>query len=380
MILHVDMDAYYASVEERDNPHLRGKPLVVGGSENSRGVVSAANYAARQFGVRSAMPMATALKRCPQLIRLPARIDYYADISQQIRAIFARYTPQIEPLSLDEAFLDVQASEKIFGSSATIGHRIKQDILDECGLIASVGVAPNKFIAKIASDADKPDGFVIVKPHQVQSFLDPLPISRLWGVGKTGERLLRQQGIRTFADVRHLPAQALIALFGSWGGQLHQLARGIDDRTVVTDWEAKSISNETTFARDIKDKSAVLTVLLRLTEQVAYRLRAAERSARTVQIKARFSNFKTITRSMTLAQASQDTQVLWQMVKQLAQTKLPDRYYRLLGVGVSQLQEPPRQNELFSEPKQHILDETADRIKEKFGKLALFRAGYRKND
>ena len=275
MLIHIDMDAFYASVEELDQPELRGRAVIVGGAPEARGVVSAANYLARSFGVHSAMPMSRALRLCPQAVRLPVRMSRYVALSQQIHAIFARYTPLIEPLSLDEAFLDVAGSKRLYGSPAQIAHRIKQEIKEELGLVASVGVAANKFIAKIASDIDKPDGFMLVPEEQTQAFLDPLPVSRLWGVGKATHQVFERLGVQTIAQVRQLPEAVMQDYFGRHGLHLWQLAQGIDGRRVVSERQAKSISNETTFAQDIRDPLALHACLMELTEQVAARLRHA---------------------------------------------------------------------------------------------------------
>ena len=243
MILHVDMDAFYASVEERDRPELAGKPLIVGGTPDGRGVVAAANYVVRQFGVHSAMPTATALKLCPDAIVLSPRLDHYAEVSAEIREIFVRYTPLVEPLSLDEAFLDVTGSERLFGPAVEIAHRIRREIRQELRLVASVGVAPNKFLAKIASDLDKPDGLVVVDPDRVQEFLDPLSVGRIWGVGRVTGETFSWLGVQTIADLRQLSVETLRQHFGSSGEHFWKLAHGIDDRPVVPDRETKSISN-----------------------------------------------------------------------------------------------------------------------------------------
>jgi DNA polymerase IV len=379
MILHVDMDAFYASVEERDDPRLVGQPVIVGGTPERRGVVAAANYAARRFGVHSAMAAATARRLCPQAVVLPPRMQHYADISRQIRAIFARYTPLMEPLSLDEAFLDTSGSEHLFGDAATIGRRIKQEIHDEIRLVASVGVAPNKFLAKIASEVEKPDGFVVVAPDMVQAFLDPLPLGRLWGVGRVTGATFARLGIDTIGQLRTLSQATLEQLAGSTGTKLWQLAHGIDDRRVVPDREAKTISHETTFAANIADPASLRAWLLELTEQVGRRLRRHELSGRTVHIKVRSADFHTITRARTLPRPTNVTQELWQ-----AAAEIFDEYaakkslsIRLLGMGVSGLGANQKaQQQLFDNEdhhKQGQLDSVADAIQERFGGQALRR-------
>lgn len=382
MILHVDMDAFYASVEERDRPELAGRPLIVGGTPEGRGVVAAANYAVRKFGVHSAMSTATALRLCPHAIVLPVRMSHYAAISRQIRAIFFRYTPLVEPLSLDEAFLDVTGSEKLFGRAERIAGRIKQEIRSETGLVASVGVAPNKFLAKIASDLEKPDGLVIVPPEQVQTFLDPLPVGRIWGVGKATQGALEQLGVRTIAHLRGLSLDSLETQFGQQGEYFWRLARGLDDRAVVPDREAKSISHETTFRADISDAEVLRAWLLELTEQVARRLRRHGQRGRTVHIKVRFADFRTITRSRTLAHPTDATHALYQAARELLSGALPSHRQgvRLLGVGASGFNgNRAVQRTLFDEQgeaetaKQRQLDRAADAVREKFGATALSR-------
>jgi DNA polymerase-4 len=257
-ILHVDMDAFYASVEQRDHPELRGRPVIVGGIDG-RGVVSAASYEARQFGVHSAMPMTTARRLCPDGIILPVRMQHYAQISRQIREIFFSFTPLVEPLSLDEAFLDVHGCEGLFGPAPEIARQIKARIRGQTGLVASVGVAPNKFLAKLASDHGKPDGFVIVLPDCVADFLCPLPVGRLWGVGTKGQKRLHALGIRTIGQLAALPERVLADQFGDSGRHIWRLAHGQDRRSVVPDREAKSISTETTFAHDLGDRHILRT-------------------------------------------------------------------------------------------------------------------------
>ena len=381
-ILHIDMDAFYASVEEREQPGLVGRPIIVGGSPRGRGVVSAANYAARQYGVHSAMPMTRAVRLCPAAVCLPVRMQLYATVSQQIREIFNRYTPLVEPLSLDEAFLDVTESERLFGPAANIARAIKQAIRDELSLVASVGIAPNKFVAKIASDLDKPDGFVEVKANEVQSFLDPLPVSRVWGVGKTTGKELERLGISTIRQLRSQSEAVLQDRFGKFGSHLWHLANGFDDRPVVSDSEAKSISNETTFDNDIGQRATLLAWLMELTEQVCWRLRQHELYGRTVQIKLRFPDFSTITRSHTLAEATQQTSQVWQTVVDLFDKAMEKetRPLRLVGVGVSGLGDkahrPQVQADMFEQPgdtRQAQLDEVADAIKSRFGSNGIRR-------
>lgn len=380
MILHCDMDAFYASVEERERPELVGQPVIVGGSAEKRGVVSAANYVARRYGVHSAVPAATAHRLCPHGIFLPPRISYYAEVSRQIRDIFERFTPLVEPLSLDEAFLDVTGSEHLFGSAVEIGRQIKQLVREETRLVVSVGVAPNKFLAKIASDLQKPDGFVVVEPEKVQEFLDPLPIERLWGVGKQSSKAFERLGIRTIGQLRQWPLESLQNRFGAYGEYLWQLAQGIDDRAVVPEREAKSISHETTFEEDIDDPEVLRAWLLDLTEQVAWRLRRNGLRGRTVQLKVRFADFSTITRSRTLPEPTDITHELWQAADEMLCHRLPAGHLpvRLIGMGVSALSEKGVvQKLLFDQDerkKQADLDATADQIRERFGSSALRRA------
>jgi DNA polymerase-4 len=379
LILHVDMDAFYASVEQRDQPQLQGQAVIVGGTPEGRGVVAAANYQARKAGVHSAMPAARAKRLCPEAVFLPSRLDRYAEVSRQIRDIFHRYTPLVEPLSLDEAFLDATGSESLFGSSMEIGQQIKQQIADELQLVASVGVAPNKFLAKLASDLEKPDGFVVVDAGGVQQFLDPLPVARLWGVGRVTGQVFEQLGVETIRNLRQLPQETLRQHFGEQGQHLWQLAHGIDDRQVVPDREAKSVSHETTFAQDIDDLEALRAWVLELTEQVVRRLRRHKLLGRTVQLKVRFSNFQTITRSTTLPQPTNLTQVIWKTADRMLSDRLPANHLpvRLLGVGVSGFDHSDQvQHTLFVDEDlaaQTNLDQAADQIRDKFGSSSIGR-------
>ena len=378
MIIHLDMDAFFASVEVRERPELVGLPVVVGGPSKSRGVVAAASYVARKFGIHSAMPMSQATRLCPELICIPGNMPLYASVSKQIHEIFNRYTPEIEPLSLDEAFLDVRGSLKLFGSAAEIAKRIKHDVKKELQLVISAGIAPNKFVAKIASDFDKPDGFVVVEEEDMQAFLDPLPIKRIWGVGKKTEQQLHNYGITTIKDLRSQSPRWLIDRFGKQGDHIYRLANGRDKREVISDARAKSISNENTFLEDISNKETLTAYLSHLTEQVAARLREKDRKGKTVNIKIRFHDFTTIVRSKTLSESTHQTEKIWQVVKYLFNEALPPGHVavRLLGVGVSGFSnETTHQGDLFSEEtKYDDLDEITDEINQRFGKLKIHRA------
>ena len=373
MIVHVDMDAFYASVEERDNPELVGKPIIVGGSPTGRGVVAAANYEVRKYGVHSAMPTSRALRLCPHAVVIPPRMGVYSDVSRDIHEIFGTYTPLIEPLALDEAFLDVSRSEKLFGSAVEIARTIKGRIARELQLVASVGVAPTKFVAKLASDLEKPDGFVVVD-GDVQAFLDPLPIERVWGVGKVTAKKFAAIKVATIADLRALPLENLEQSFGKFGSHFWNLARGIDKRAVVTDHEAGSISHETTFPVDIEDMEQLRCVLMQLTEQVGRRVRRSGLRGRTVQLKVRYNDFHTITRSRTVKEPTDSTDLIWEIASELLTTKLPDRRLsvRLLGVGLAKLHEREEQEE--EAPKSSRLDSVTDQIKDRFGSSAVKRA------
>ncbi len=378
-IIHVDMDAFYASVEIRERPELADRPVIVGGRPGERGVVAAANYIARRYGVHSAMPTSMALRLCPKAVILPPRHSLYAAISEQIHDIFQRYTPQIEPLALDEAFLDVTSSEKLFGTAPEIAGAIKQAIRDELHLVASVGVGPNKYIAKLAGDIDKPDGFVVVREEEVRDFLAPLPISRIWGVGKVAARTFEKLGVRTIGQLRNYSPELLRHHFGSSGEQFLSLAKGIDARPVVSEQEAKSISNETTFAVDITDLEVVREWLHALTEQVAHRLRSHGLKGRTVQLKVRFADFTTLTRAQSLSGVTDITAEIWQVVQHLFIRRLPRplQALRLVGVGVSNFgDEEDCQEDLFASAQQQTqrkLDSLLDEIHSRFGKSAVSR-------
>jgi DNA polymerase-4 len=377
-ILHVDMDAFYASVEQRDCPELRGQPVIVGGV-GGRGVVSAASYEARRFGVHSAMPTATARRLCPHGVFLPVRMSHYATIARQIREIFLSFTPLVEPLSLDEAFLDVAGCEGLFGPAPEIARRIKERVRAQTGLTASVGVAPNKFLAKLASDLRKPDGLVVVPPDSVAEFLAPLPIGRLWGVGVKGEKRLQALGVRTVGQLAALPERVLVDQFGEAGRHVWELAHGRDDRAVVPDREAKSVSTETTFAQDVGDRAVLRAWLLDLVDHLAGRLRREGLRARTVELKVRSSDFRTRTRSLSVEEATDVTEVIWRAARGLFERTVTKEVLplRLLGVGASNLvRDPAVQGQLFDDgerKRQAALDRAVDAIRGRLGHGAIRR-------
>jgi DNA polymerase-4 len=377
-ILHIDMDAFYASVEVKDNPDLQDKPVLVGGSPEQRGVVAACSYKAREFGIHSAMPMSQALRLCPDAIVMPVRMSRYVELSKQIHQIFHNYTPDVEPISIDEAFLDVTGCIKLFGSAETIGKQIKADIKDQMNLTASVGLAPNKFLAKLASDLDKPDGFVIITEENKQQILDPLPVSKIWGIGKVTNKALAGIGIKTIKQLRTTPVSTLSKVFKNQAEDILRLAQGIDDREVETVHETKSISAEETFSTDIDDKDILLSVLQSQVEEVSQRLRAEKLQCRTITLKLRYGDFRTITRSSTF-EPTNITKVLLKQAQQLFRQwfKKSGGALRLLGFGASGLSpEGSGQKSLFSDPedeKQKKIDEVYDKIRGRFGDDSLKR-------
>ena len=349
-ILHADFDAFYASVEQLDNPELRGKPVVVGGSAEGRGVVASASYEAREFGVRSAMPMRTAQRLCPHAIRVGARFDRYREISQRVLSIFRDLTPLVEPLSLDEAYLDVTSIVAKDRPPADIAASLKRRVKHELGLTISVGVATSKSIAKIASDMDKPDGLTVVVPGDEKAFLAPLPIRDLWGVGpRTAERL-NSEGIETIGDIARQDEDWLRERFGKHGAQMQKLALGQDNSPVVVRRETKSVSAETTFAQDIGEPEALLEVVNRLSQRVSHQLRRKQLQGRTVKLKLRLSDFTTFTRQKTLPYAVQSADDLSQSASELLRAELYGRRrFRLVGVGVSGFEQSEEDPE---EPRQ----------------------------
>ncbi len=344
-IIHIDMDAFFASVEQRDNPALRGRPVAVGGSSR-RGVVAAASYEARTFGVRSAMPSVTALRRCPDLLFVKPRFDVYQQVSRQIRAIFARHTDLIEPLSLDEAYLDVSINKHAIASATQIAQMIRADIARETGLTASAGVSYNKFIAKLASDQNKPDGLCVIRPEQGPAFVAALPIKRFHGVGPRTAEKMAGLGIVTGADLADKTEQWLLAHFGSWGSYLHGAARGIDHRPVRPDRIRKSIGGERTYGEDIWTESGLRDALESIADIVWERVERNEAQGRTVTLKARYVDFQTITRARSLGQPVPDRAAFGQIGQALVDQILPlQNGIRLLGLTLSGLSSAEEEEE-----------------------------------
>ncbi|HHJ51831.1 MAG TPA: DNA polymerase IV [Caldithrix abyssi] len=381
IILHVDMDAFFAAVEQRDHPAYRGKPVIVGADPRGgkgRGVVSTCSYEARKFGVHSAMPISQAYRLCPHGIYVPPNGKLYQQVSREIFEIFYEFTDAVEPLSIDEAFLDVTGSQRLFGSGEEIAKQIKRRIYQKERLTASVGVAPNKYLAKIASDLNKPDGLVVVEPDKVQQFLNPLDISRLWGAGERTQEKLRALGVRTIGDLARMPLPLLEQTFGKMGRHFYNLAHGIDDRAVEYDQLVKSVSNEHTFGQDTADKEEIHHTLFYLSEKVGYRLRKKGLKGRTVHLKLRYENFSTITRNKTLPNPVDNTEIIFATVNALfEQNYQTGRKVRLLGVGVSGFEEGgAAQLSLFDaeNEKSGRLDELHDRLVERFGKKTVHRA------
>jgi len=376
--MHIDMDAFFASVEQQDNPEFRGKPVIVGADpENGkgRGVVSAASYEARKYNVHSALPISQAFRRCPHGIFLPVRGDRYAQVSRNIMSIFQTYTPYVEPVSLDEAFLDFTGLQRLWGNIENLGRKLKAEIKKKEGLTASVGIAPNKWIAKIASDMEKPDGFVVVRYDQVRSFLDPLPVEKLWGVGKKTAEKLKSLNIHTVGDLAKFPLSTLVDHFGKMGKFLHAYANGRDESPVQPTRDVKSVSNEKTFKKDVTDREIIKETLLALAEKVGYRLRKKKLTGKTISIKVRYADFSTCIRHISIADPTSMSQVIfsecWNLFKAMYADPLP---VRLVGVGVSNLfSENSSQIDLFGETceKYKILNRALDDLKNRFGESVI---------
>lgn len=371
-IIHVDMDAFYASIEQRDNPQLLGMPVIVGGLSN-RGVVATASYEARKFGVHSAMSMVEARRRCPQAVCITPDHRKYSFVSAQIRNILDRYSPLVEPLSLDEAFLDVTGMDGLYADPADIARSIKADIKERLQLTASAGVAVNKFLAKLASDLQKPDGLYVIRPGEEAKVLAGLPIRRLWGVGEVTAASIAKLGIRTIGQFAATDPKLLEGYIGRAVFDLQQLARGIDDRPVVPDQQVKSIGNEETFEEDLYQWEEIEKQLLLFADKVGWRLRRLNLSGRTVTVKVRFASFRTVTRSRTLDEATSLDGVLYHTAKELYKSIPANEGIRLLGLTVSNLQPAGQSIALFDsgQEKQEVLHKVVDGLKARFGSAAV---------
>lgn len=377
--MHIDMDAFFAAIEQLDQPELRGKAVLVG-HDGPRGVVTTASYEARPYGCHSAQPMAVAKRLCPHAIVVPVRGRRYHEVSQQLFAVLDEFSPVVEPLSVDEAFLDAAGCEHLHDSARAMGVALKRRIREQLHLTASVGIAPNKFLAKLASDLEKPDGLTMIGPREIDTLLPALPITKIWGVGPATEARFAAMGIRTIGDLRRWPLERLHKSLGDEAEHFLRLAHGLDDRPVTPDREAKSIGHEQTFEIDLADAQQVRGVLLGQCEQVARRLRQHRLLSGNVTVKIRYGDFQTITRSTTLEALTDATDVLWQAARTLFDTWARQGFspVRLIGVTAGHLSSGGQQMPLFADAAQERhkrIDQTADAIVQRFGKGAIRRAG-----
>jgi DNA polymerase-4 len=386
VILHVDMDAFFASVEQHDRPELRGKPVVVGAPPDQRGVVAAASYEARKYGIHSAMPSRTAYQKCPHAVFVSHNMSRYKDISRQIMHIFEAYTPLVQPLSIDEAFLDVTGAQRLFGDATAIAEKIRSDIREQTGLTASVGIAPTMFLAKLASDMNKPDGITVVPFEQeaIEQFLAPLPIGCMWGVGRVTQKKLLSLGISTIGNLQQCSLNQLEKVVGKHAAEMFsRLSRGIDQRELSLDTLEKSISNEVTFRDDTSDRDKIEATLKRLIDKVGGRVRKEGFSATTAHLKIRWSDFSTITRQTRLPLPCQDDISLRETGIDMLNKHLKDQPVRLIGFGVSGLipetEAGTAQLDLFETPDSNLyakrsrLSQAADHIKKTFGGNSIRR-------
>jgi DNA polymerase-4 len=380
MILHVDMDAFYASVEQLDNPRLKGRCVIVGGT-SGRGVVSAASYEARNRGVHSAMPMFQALRKCPEAVCIVPRMKRYREISRRIMALLEEVTPLVEPISVDEAFMDISGLHRLFGPPEAIGHRVKGLVRSATGLTCSVGIATSKFLAKIASDLRKPDGLVIITPAEAPAFIRQLPVGKVPGVGGRTRATLEKLGIHTLGDAGRFSEEALMRRLGKYGRRLHELSRGIDERPVTPTTPRKSISTETTLSEDTRDRQRLRTLLLHQSEEVATEMRKKKVRARTVTLKLKHSDFRLVTRSSTLDTPTQSSEKLYREAVDLLNRYRLKSPLRLIGVGASNLVDDtlPVQMDLFGtgreeDPNWEKVDRALDTIRSRFGRDAVVRA------
>ena len=371
------MDAFYPAVEALDKPELKGKPVIVGGAKE-RGVVSSASYEARRFGVHSAQPIATAIRLCPDGIFMPVRMSRYKEVSRQVFEIFHCFTPLVEPLSIDEAFLDLTGAERLMGQTEVIAKKIKETVLKKTGLTVSAGVASSKFVAKIASDIDKPDGLTVVPPDRVREFLDPLPVKKMWGVGKVTQQALARLNVKTFKDLRQIPVEILEKNFGKHGAAMHLLSMGIDERDVEPEREPKSIGHEQTFMKDILNPDQAKKEILSLANRVALRMRREEVRGSTVSLKVKYSDFTQITRAATLPEPTDDSMEIYATsCRLLKKTAVGKRPVRLLGISLSQLSSLAGEKQLFlfdqdkGYQKRKNLNTALDSICDKFGEKSI---------
>ena len=379
-ILHADMDAFYAAIEQRDRPELRGKPVIVGG-DGRRSVVSTCSYEARRYGIHSAMPGTRARQLCPNGIFVRPRMDVYSQVSETIQSIFRQYTPLVEPLALDEAFMDVSGSSHLYGDGETIARSVRREVLNATGLTVSVGVAPCKYVAKVASDLEKPNGLVVVPEGSAMEFLAPLSVSHLWGAGKGMQTFLGEHGVRTIGDIQRCSLQELKGLLGESSGiHFYNMSLGADDRPVVSDHIAKSISNEHTFVEDLTGWEQCKNVLIKLSDLVGRRMRKDHRHGRTVRIKVRYGDFKTLNRQIGVPPTDSDFVIRKTALALFNATWDSTTGIRLLGVAVDNLVQPgePVQCELFDDegdkPESRILD-AIDKIKDRYGRGSIRHGG-----
>ncbi len=386
VILHIDMDAFYASVEQTDNPSLKDKPVIVGGTSN-RGVVSAASYEARKFGIRSAMPIFQAKQRCPDGVYLPVRMDRYQEVSRQVMDILKRFSPLVEQVSIDEAYMDISGVDKLLGLPRDIGLEVKRSIREITSLTCSIGIAPNKFLAKVASDLDKPDGLTIIPPANVPPFIKKLPVEKVPGVGKKMVQTLHKMGVRTLGDVQKVSAHELLKKTGKFGDRLSRLSRGIDEAAVVPHMASKSISSEKTLSVDTNEMEVLKKKLLIQSEMVGKRAREQNVRGTTVTLKLKRADFRQMTRSVTIEKATNSTNTIYEQgLKLLAQVKTGTKF-RLIGIGLSNLvpvEDIPKQLNLFrkGEPNDKSwenVERAMDTIKERFGRDAIKRGGLLKD-
>lgn len=387
-IIHLDLDAFFASVEQRDNPAYRGKPLIVGGisggkGNSNRGVVCAASYESRKYGVHAGMPIWEARQKCPQGIFIPSQMNKYSEASKKFFQICSTYTPLIEPLSIDELFLDVSGCESLFGSSEIIGRKIKKRVHQELGIKVSVGIAENKFLAKIATNLGKPDGFYIIPSKDIQKILYPLPVSSLWGIGKKTEELLKKSGIYLVEQLARMPDSILENLLGKNGKKMKLLAQGIDESPVTPPSKAKSIGKETTFGTNITEKAVLVKELLKISQMVGYTARKKGYKGRTITLKIRFHNFITLNKSMTLENSTNiDDLIFKTVVRLLDKINIKKGGVRLLGIKLSNLTSGNERKQLKflrdeedkKDDKLEQLTQSLDKIREKFGTKAVTRA------